>query len=63
MAPTNQVTRNNHWDLWQSISSAGGGNRYAPPVAIPARIGDASKIKHVFVIIRENRTYDQILAM
>jgi len=60
-APTNQVTKNNHWDLWQSISSAGGGNRYAPPVAIPAKIGDASKIKHVFVIIRENRTYDQIL--
>ncbi len=60
-APTEQVKLNNHWDLWQSISSAGGGSHWAAPVAIPAKIGDASKIKHVFVIIRENRTYDQIL--
>ena len=28
---------------------------------IPAKIGDPSLIKHVFLIIRENRTYDQIL--
>jgi DNA-binding beta-propeller fold protein YncE len=28
---------------------------------IPRRVGDASPIKHVFYIIRENRTYDQIL--
>ena len=34
---------------------------HAKPVAIPAKIGDPSLIKHVFVIIRENRTYDQIL--
>jgi YVTN family beta-propeller protein len=60
-APTNQVTKNNHWDLWQSISSAAGGTHWAAPTAIPAKIGDASEIKHVFVIIRENRTYDQIL--
>jgi len=29
--------------------------------AIPGRVGDASPIKHVFYVIRENRTYDQIL--
>jgi YVTN family beta-propeller protein len=29
--------------------------------AIPRRVGDPSPIKHVFYIIRENRTYDQIL--
>mgnify|MGYP006280152087 CR=1 FL=1 len=29
--------------------------------AIPRKVGDASPIKHVFYIIRENRTYDQIL--
>ena len=29
--------------------------------AIPARVGDPSPIKHVFYVIRENRTYDQIL--
>jgi DNA-binding beta-propeller fold protein YncE len=28
---------------------------------IPRRVGDASAIKHVFYVIRENRTYDQIL--
>jgi YVTN family beta-propeller protein len=58
---TKQVFQNNHWDLAQNIWSAAGGNRFARPVAIPERIGDPSKIKHVFVIIRENRTYDQML--
>ena len=28
---------------------------------IPRRVGDSSPIKHVFYIIRENRTYDQVL--
>jgi DNA-binding beta-propeller fold protein YncE len=28
---------------------------------IPRRVGDASPIKHVFYVVRENRTYDQIL--
>jgi YVTN family beta-propeller protein len=28
---------------------------------IPGRVGDVSAIKHVFYVIRENRTYDQIL--
>ncbi|HZR25871.1 MAG TPA: bifunctional YncE family protein/alkaline phosphatase family protein [Vicinamibacterales bacterium] len=33
-----------------------------PPAAspIPKRVGDPSPIKHVFYIIRENRTYDQV---
>jgi YVTN family beta-propeller protein len=60
-AMTHQVFQNNHWDLAQNIWSAAGGDRRARPVAIPERIGDPSKIKHVFLIIRENRTYDQIL--
>ncbi len=58
---TQQVFQNNHWDLAENIFSAAGGNKHAKPLAIPNRIGDPSKIKHVFVIIRENRTYDQIL--
>jgi len=58
---THQVFQNNHWDLAENIWSASGGNRWTKAVAIPDRIGDPSKIKHVFVIIRENRTYDQIL--
>ena len=58
---TDQVFANNHWDLQDNIFAAAGGNRHAKPLAIPQRIGDPSKIKHVFLIIRENRTYDQIL--
>ncbi len=58
---TVKVFENNHWDLVENILSAGGGNPRAKPVAIPANLGSPSLIKHVFVIIRENRTYDQIL--
>ncbi len=60
-AMTTQVTQNNHWDLTANIESASGGSKTAAPVAIPAKIGSPSLIKHVFLIIRENRTYDQIL--
>ncbi len=60
-AMTQQVFQNNHWDLAGNIFSAAGGHKRAKPLAIPNRIGDPSLIKHVFVIIRENRTYDQIL--
>lgn len=31
------------------------------PVAIPRRDGDPSAITHVFLIVRENCTYDQVL--
>jgi YVTN family beta-propeller protein len=58
---TTQVFENNHWDLTKNIASASGGNPKAKPVAIPAHIGDPSLIKHVFLIVRENRTYDQML--
>ncbi len=60
-AMTKQVFENNHWDLTVNIESAAGGTPHATPVAIPAKIGDPSTIKHVFLIIRENRTYDQVL--
>ena len=60
-AATQQVVTNNHWDLAENIASASGGSKNAKPHAIPEKIGAPSKIKHVFVIIRENRTYDQIL--
>ncbi len=58
---TQQVFTNNHWDLAENIFAASGGRKGAKALAIPERIGAPSKIKHVFVIIRENRTYDQIL--
>jgi len=59
-AMTQQVFQNNHWDLTQNIQSASGGSPKTKPVAIPKKIGDPSLIKHVFLIIRENRTYDQV---
>jgi len=42
-----------------------GKSRLAPVKAparsvVPARVGDPSPIKHVFYVIRENRTYDQV---
>jgi YVTN family beta-propeller protein len=58
---TKTVHQNNHWDLKQNIKSAGLGSPATPAVALPAKIGDPSLIKHVFLIIRENRTYDQVL--
>src|SRR5579862_8592303 len=58
---TKQVFNYNHWNLTNNIESASGGNPKTKPVAIPAKIGDPSLIKHVFLIIRENRTYDQVL--
>ena len=33
----------------------------APPRAIPERIGEPSLIEHVVYVIKENRTYDQVL--
>jgi YVTN family beta-propeller protein len=58
---TDQVYLNNHWDLTRNIRSASGGDPHGKAVALPKKIGDPSLIKHVFLIIRENRTYDQIL--
>jgi YVTN family beta-propeller protein len=60
-AYTTAVYQNNHWDLTANIKNAHSGNSGVAPTAIPKRIGDPSLIKHVFLIVRENRTYDQIL--
>jgi hypothetical protein len=40
----------------ESISSGEAGN------PIPMKVGDASPIKYVFYVIKENRTYDQVLS-
>jgi len=56
---TRQVFSNNQWNGLAARNPTGTGR--AAPVAVPKRIGDPSKIKHVFFIVRENRTYDQVL--
>ena len=61
VADTIKVAQNNHWDSLENYVSAGYPNKNAKPVAIPAHIGEPSTIKHIFLIVRENRTYDQML--
>ena len=58
---TKQVISNNHWDSDNIQVGPQYANTRAAPVAIPAHIGEPSLIKHVFLIIKENRTYDQML--
>ncbi len=56
---TTQVFKNNQWIGLLDRNRRGSGK--ARPVAVPVRIGDPSTIKHVFLIVKENRTYDQVL--
>lgn len=56
---TQQVFDDNQWNGLQQRNQRGNG--HARPVAVPVRIGDPSTIQHVFLIVKENRTYDQVL--
>jgi YVTN family beta-propeller protein len=58
---TAQVISNNHWDSKHIHIGNEQVDPNAGPVAIPVHIGEPSLIKHVFLIIKENRTYDQML--
>lgn len=61
---TAQVLKNNNW-----MKLAQGEKAEKPrekgkvkrPVPVPKELGDPSVLKHVFYIIKENRTYDQVL--
>ena len=55
---TRTVVTNNHWDAIPRVQR---GSASAPPRPVPAKLGEPSQIKHVFLIVKENRTYDQIL--
>ncbi|MEQ7125379.1 bifunctional YncE family protein/alkaline phosphatase family protein [Actinopolymorpha sp. B11F2] len=56
---TPKVFKQNGWIANSVAFSAGKGD--VAPVPVPQRIGDPSTIKHVFLIVKENRTYDQVL--
>jgi YVTN family beta-propeller protein len=56
---TQQVFKNNQWDGLQARNQQG--DSKVAPVAVPLRTGSPSTIKHVFLIVKENRTYDQVL--
>ncbi|MFM9442420.1 alkaline phosphatase family protein [Streptomyces acidiscabies] len=57
-ARTGDVFRQNGWTPGSVTTARGRG--HARPVPVPARLGDPSTIKHVFLIVKENRTYDQL---
>jgi YVTN family beta-propeller protein len=55
---TQQVFRTNQWNGLPQRNRPGTGR--GNPVPVPSRIGDPSTIQHVFLIVKENRTYDQV---
>jgi YVTN family beta-propeller protein len=46
---------------WSQIRPVNQGQYDTVPKVIPAHLGGRSPIKHVVVIVKENRTYDQVL--
>jgi len=56
---TDKVYSDNNWFGMDKRNAQA--RRNVSPVAMPERIGEPSTIKHVFYIIKENRTYDQVL--
>lgn len=44
-----------------ALRSAARSSSAVPPVPVPANLGEPSVIKHVVYVIKENRTYDQML--
>ncbi|MEU3839521.1 bifunctional YncE family protein/alkaline phosphatase family protein [Streptomyces sp. NPDC028635] len=55
---TAKVFQQNGWNGGRVAFSQARGK--ARPVPVPNRLGDPSAIKHVFLIVKENRTYDQV---
>ncbi len=54
---TAKVFAQNGWGTGDVLKSKGGA---VAPVPVPARLGDPSTIQHVFLLVKENRTYDQV---
>ncbi|SNX55670.1 YVTN family beta-propeller protein [Streptomyces sp. TLI_55] len=55
---TAKVFKQNGWTAGSVLTANGKGHGKALPV--PVRLGDPSTIKHVFLLVKENRTYDQV---
>ncbi|MFE2263050.1 alkaline phosphatase family protein [Streptomyces griseosporeus] len=56
-AKTAEVFRQNGWTGGKVTRAGDSGKK---PVPVPVRLGDPSVIKHVFLVVKENRTYDQV---
>ncbi|MBM9509727.1 bifunctional YncE family protein/alkaline phosphatase family protein [Actinacidiphila acididurans] len=59
-ADTAEVFKLNGWTKGSVKIAGGQGHSNKKPVPVPVQIGDPSTIKHVFLIVKENVTYDQI---
>jgi YVTN family beta-propeller protein len=57
---THEVFSNNGWNRLEAEEHVHPSFR-GQPQAVPRRLGEPSPIKHVFLIVKENRTYDQVL--
>ncbi|WP_260428350.1 bifunctional YncE family protein/alkaline phosphatase family protein [Micromonospora globispora] len=55
---TGKIFSQNGWHGGSVTLTEGDGD--AKPVPVPLRLGDPSTINHVFLIVKENRTYDQV---
>lgn len=55
---TAKVFQQNGWTPGSVTYTKGHGK--ARPVPVPTRLGEPSTIKHVFLLVKENRTYDQV---
>ncbi len=55
---TAKVFQQNGWTPGSVTTT--GGTSHAKPLPVPLRLGDPSTIKHVFLLVKENRTYDQV---
>ena len=58
---TTAVAEDNHLPLRMAGHPRGSSRRSTQALAVPVKVGDPSLINHVIYIIKENRTYDQIL--
>ncbi|MEU6005679.1 bifunctional YncE family protein/alkaline phosphatase family protein [Streptomyces sp. NPDC047453] len=56
---TAKIFKRNGWTK-NSVKLAEGLGLGRTPVPVPTKLGDPSTIKHVFLIVKENRTYDQV---
>jgi YVTN family beta-propeller protein len=56
---TGKVFTQNGWHGNSVAAADGNGN--TRPTPVPVKLGNPSTIKHVFLLVKENRTYDQIL--
>ncbi|PJI93421.1 alkaline phosphatase family protein [Luteimicrobium subarcticum] len=57
---TSTVFAQNGWGKNDVQEARGASGRHTKAVPVPAKIGDPSTIKHVFLLVKENRTYDQV---